>query len=98
MAICRARNRTTGEGHRLLSLLLEATPVCLIFEVLFSSLVADLLQLVSSVLLCRIPRMSWSVSSMPTVNLEKPLELPWVVSTRTSDLVASGTVSLSGYL
>lgn len=51
-------------------------------------------QPVFCVLLCLIQQMSWSVSSTPTANPAKPSELPWAASTRTSDFLGSGTVSL----
>lgn len=56
--------------------------------------VADTLQLVFFVPLCLIQPMSWSASSTPTGSRARPSELPWGASTRTSDLVGSGMVSL----
>lgn len=93
MAICLARRQIMAGGHRPLSRSLEAMLVCLTVKVLPFYSMTDNFQLVSSVLSCRIPQMSWSASSMPIVKPEKLLELLWAASTRTSDLVASGMVS-----
>lgn len=93
MAICLARSQTMAGGHRPLSRSLEAMLVCLTVKVLPFLSMTDIFQLVFSVPLCRIPQMSWSASLTQIVHREKPLEQPWAASTRTSVLVASGTVS-----